>query len=929
MVRASLTAWRSAALFAQLSLLATLSPFASARAQQLVPTPGAPAAPAACQPEWIPTFGGELGLNAPATALAVYDDGSGPALYATGMFTTAGGLPANHIARFDGTHWSALGSGLQQGSGNSLAVYDDGSGPALYVSGDFATAGGVSASYIARWNGTSWSAVGSGLDYIASAMAVFNDGSGPALYAGGTFLAAGGVPASYIAKWNGTSWSALGSGVDSVVLTLAVFDDGGGPALYAGGDFTHAGGLAASHIARWKGVGWSAVGSGTNADIEALAVFNDGSGPALYAGGTFTSAGALGANCIARWNGLSWSALGSGMDAAVHALCVHDDGSGPALYAGGAFQTAGGGAFAHVARWRSSGWSGCGYTAFASEVSAFAVFDPGSGRELCAAGDFSIQVYGGGMVQTHNMAQWDGTAWKPLGRGMTGRVESLASFDDGNGPALYAGGAFMTSDPVPVWSLGRWNGSGWSTLPGGPDWHVWALANFDDGSGAALYAGGGFLIHIGTTITTGIARWNGTSWSALGAGLNPEVWALQAFDDGTGPALYAGGAFWNSGSTGLGRVGRWNGTSWSALGSGVSDTIYALSVFDDGQGPALYAGGAFTIAGGAPAAHIARWNGTSWSALGSGVDGTVLALMVFDDGSGPALYAGGGFTHAGAVVALHAAKWDGTSWSALGGGTNGQVQTLAVFDDGTGNALYAGGAFADAGSQPAQGIARWDGSNWSALGGGMTNANALTVFDDGHGPALVAGSWYGHAIDSGDGLVARYANPQGCGTPGTSVCEPGVGGVVGCPCANPPAGLDRGCNNSSFTGGASLAASGIARVSYDTVVFTSGDERATATSIVLQGDGLSASGLVFGQGVRCVAGNLKRMYIQSAVNGSIRAPRTGEMHVYARSAALSDTIAPGTHRYYGVYYRDPIVLGGCSASSTFSITQQLDLLWAN
>jgi hypothetical protein len=49
--------------------------------------------------------------------------------------------------------------------------------------------------------------------------------------------------------------------------------------------------------------------------------------------------------------------------------------------------------------------------------------------------------------------------------------------------------------------------------------------------------------------------------------------------------------------------------------------------------------------------------------------------------------------------------------------------------------------------------------------------------------------------------------------------------------------------------------------------------------------------------------------------------------VHARSAALGDTIAPGTHRYYGVYYRDPTVLGGCPAASTFNITQQLDLLW--
>jgi hypothetical protein len=56
-------------------------------------------------------------------------------------------------------------------------------------------------------------------------------------------------------------------------------------------------------------------------------------------------------------------------------------------------------------------------------------------------------------------------------------------------------------------------------------------------------------------------------------------------------------------------------------------------------------------------------------------------------------------------------------------------------------------------------------------------------------------------------------------------------------------------------------------------------------------------------------------------------PHGAEQHVHARSAALGDTIAPGTHRYYGVYYRDPSVLGGCPSASTFNITQQLDVLW--
>jgi len=47
-------------------------------------------------------------------------------------------------------------------------------------------------------------------------------------------------------------------------------------------------------------------------------------------------------------------------------------------------------------------------------------------------------------------------------------------------------------------------------------------------------------------------------------------------------------------------------------------SVRALAVFDDGSGPALYAGGDFTTAGGVAANRIAKWNGSSWSQLGSG-----------------------------------------------------------------------------------------------------------------------------------------------------------------------------------------------------------------------------------------------------------------------------------------------------------------------
>ena len=163
--------------------------------------------------------------------------------------------------------------------------------------------------------------------------------------------------------------------------------------------------------------------------------------------------------------------------------------------------------------------------------------------------------------------------------------------------------------------------------------------------------------------------------------------------------------------------------------------------------------------------------------------------------------------------------------------------------------------------------------------------------------------------------------------PLTSFCSPGVAGVIPCPCSNPPAGLDRGCDNSSATGGASLSASGVAALTGDTLVFTTSGERPTATSIVLQASGSNTSGVAFGQGVRCLSNNLLRLYVKNAVGGSISAPVGTDLSVSARSAALGDTLAVGQTRNYAVYYRDPVVLGGCVSGGTFNMTQSGSVTW--
>jgi hypothetical protein len=158
-------------------------------------------------------------------------------------------------------------------------------------------------------------------------------------------------------------------------------------------------------------------------------------------------------------------------------------------------------------------------------------------------------------------------------------------------------------------------------------------------------------------------------------------------------------------------------------------------------------------------------------------------------------------------------------------------------------------------------------------------------------------------------------------------CTPGLSGVIPCPCANPPAGPGRGCDNSALTGGASIAGSGSPSLASDSLVLTTANQRPTGTSIVLQGTVSVGAGVAFGQGVRCVGGALKRLYVHTAAGGSISAPSGSDPSISARSAALGDPIATGQHRYYTVYYRDPFVLGGCDPLATFNATNGLDVAW--
>jgi hypothetical protein len=286
---------------------------------------------------WVNNSDGMIALM-DVYSLAVYNT----TLFSGGFFTvlTPEGNWYNNAARYNGASWTTCGTGMgNDGIGmsdyvNTMIVHNG----QLYAGGRFGYAGGdpwnqLEVNYIARFDGSLWNTVGSGVEYTVTDLAVYND----ELIASGFFTAAGGVPANYIAKWNGSVWSALGSGMDAKVTALAVYNG----ELYAGGAFTTAGGNPSNGVAKWNGSSWSSVGEGiTGGQVYTLAVYNN----ELYAGGSFRIDGGNAGENIQKWNGSQWINCGNADGAVVY---IYPNGG--ELIVGGNFDNIGGTAAQNIA----------------------------------------------------------------------------------------------------------------------------------------------------------------------------------------------------------------------------------------------------------------------------------------------------------------------------------------------------------------------------------------------------------------------------------------------------------------------------------------------------------------------------------------------------------------------------------------------------
>ena len=717
----------------------------------------------------------------------------GAIVYIGGSFLDANNnYAADRIVKWNGSSWSALGDNgagdgsITNGQVNAIAVdtFDGG----IYVGGSFTNVNNqgtplFAADYIAHWDGSNWSALGSdpqlngSLNNTVNAIILNWD----MVVAGGNFTNTGNfggfiAEADYISKFDKTSatWSAFGNTpLNNVVRAL----DWGFTGMYAGGDFTNAGGVVeADYIAKfnfgtstWGALGNNAAGNGSlNGAVYAIEVYNV-SDDLVYVGGSFTAVynGSItplpNAAYLTYWNtgDSTWNTVGK-TPAQINATVRSIDMTKGTLMIGGDFTNAGGIAEADyiaqvdVGNWSALGSDGAGNGAIHNSV--FALAKIGNAFNVYIGGAFDVVQNGGTTLYQNNyFSLWQNGIWvanTPRSGSLTSKVNSVAI----NGTDVYVGGEFVDLSNNGVINLAadyiaKWDGANWSNLGGVPfglNGSLNGAVNSIAVSGNNIYVGGNFtdVNNTGSILTAAdyIAKWNGTNWSALGstAALNAPVNALAVKSN----FVYVGGNFLNAaGINAADYVAKFDTifNGWSALGNNglpangsLNSTVYALVL----QGNYLYAGGAFTNVNSnglllPQADYIARWdlNNSEWLPVGSGsfpaLSNTVYALLPSSLNTTD-VYVGGNFTNVmnNAILipqADYIAKWNGANWSAIGdngagdGALTGSVRAIAMF----GNQIFAGGTFINAKSAAGDYILEWDGAGWKTLSSAFLGNGSL------------------------------------------------------------------------------------------------------------------------------------------------------------------------------------------------------------
>jgi trimeric autotransporter adhesin len=465
----------------------------------------------------------------------------GSKLYAGGQLTHSGRARMMNFAYTTGTAWKGVkrGIGLTNGieSVESIVVR----GKEMFVAGNFQRAGGAVSPNITRGTGKKWQSLGTGVGGPVKSVAL----SGTNVYVGGLFGIAGGVSAAYVAYWDGASnvWRALGEGQGNTLIEMATTLAASSDMIFAAGSIQTAGTNFAHNVAAWTGTNWLVIDPGLTGlpTTSAYAASN------FYVAGNFVIE-SVNATNIAGWTGSNWFALPPLMDANTNpAQITLITARSNELFVAGNFVSAGGLPMTNVALWNGSNWVALG--------DAPSVLPLSGALPMVADANYVYALHG----ETNNVGgvdevvyRWDGTNWALIGApNGAGHVRSLAAF----GGYLYAASVFYQTGDTDTTKMDRWTGTKWESVnwPFGQLGYVPLMAATD----RYIYAGGPW--DYTASSSPGIARFDGANWSPLGSGLiDTDGFGAVTTMAASGRRLAVAGFFKTAGDKPSYRFAIWN-----------------------------------------------------------------------------------------------------------------------------------------------------------------------------------------------------------------------------------------------------------------------------------------------------------------------------------------------------------------------------------
>ncbi|MFK7741755.1 MAG: hypothetical protein AB8H80_15660 [Planctomycetota bacterium] len=570
-----------------------------------------------------------VGGNAFFSLADVLELANGDLLF-MGGFTTIAGQNIAGLARFDGSNWTSLGAPTLPFSAGAVFRAVELANGDLIVGGLFDRIGGVPAASVARWDGSSWHELGAGSSWQCTDLILEPSGDVVAL---GRFDV-GTAADAWLARWDGTQWSELAPNTPTGIGPIVRLDNGSYVVATAAGLQTNAVG----------GV-WSPYAAAANL-VNLGVLLDDGAG-GLVVGGTFESTPDGAALRVAQWNGVQWRSLENGTDSLVERVVAGPSGT---FAASGTFSSLVGNSARKLAFYDGAAWSAVAQGSV-GRVTSMAFRDSG---ELVVVAPFSGTVPPGPEVRS-----WNGSTLDLVGPpGTWASFFPTAVCTARNGDVLIA---VVQGFPFNL-GVARWDGSSLTTQLFGPIGlgSIHQLVELPNGD--LVFAG---IFTTGAGGSSNLLRWDGTTLQDLG--VNSSVRAMGVMASGE---LVVAGDFTQP----IAKVARFDGTSFHALGAGLVGTPSALAVLPDGD---LLVDERFGSSPSAGPHRVMRWDGLQWSellTLGRGPMGLAAS------GDGTVLMCGDSLTF-GPDVSPYLARFEPTCPAAsvvVGAGCSGSVGPIAL-----------------------------------------------------------------------------------------------------------------------------------------------------------------------------------------------------------------------------------------------------------